>query len=425
MNRQVASAIALIVAAIFPHFVLFNINNFEVSLGLFGGLVFMALVIRVLPLVPLSLALGALFLLVGPPALLSRDLDTTRFLQTTALMILSVATVTIGATARLRREVIISRPVMRAARASLYTISLLSVVQVVTGLKGIDFFFNPFRGYQYLHPYDPRLGMVTVPRAEGFYLEPSYDAFMIGALAVVIVCVSGWSVPVVAAAFAGMLASQSVTGFLVAGVMICLLVIRARPVIVLGMVALVAVAWVTVGSYLIDRLSTIGQVGTSANYRLLAPLPAIGDILSQGIWGDPPGSIEQVLSRYGLQMAGVQATSLDNGYYVLPFYFGWFGMVALVVLCWWAIATVIRAPKGSRSWIVPVWIVGSLGFSGGIVAPEFAFMTLLAVVAFRVAREKEDENGSEAERDRGHLQRPPRPRTDASITRAAPGRRFV
>ena len=85
-------------------------------------------------------------------------------------------------------------------------------------------------------------------------------------------------------------------------------------------------------------------------------------------------------------MAGVQATSLDNGFYVVVFYFGWLGILLLLTLLYSVLKISRSSGLGSYNWIAPIWLFSSLFFSGGIVAPEFGIMSFLVIASFRLNR---------------------------------------
>jgi putative colanic acid polymerase len=94
----------------------------------------------------------------------------------------------------------------------------------------------------------------------------------------------------------------------------------------------------------------------------------------------------EVVSRYQLfQFGAEQSVTLDNGLYVIVFYFGWVGLLMLFGLVAWALSRQANesiAPS-VPSIVVKFWLVGSLLFSGAIFAPEFALVTLLVIVVWR------------------------------------------
>lgn len=303
----------------------------------------------------------------------------------TLILFLTSSAIIVSALGQLNWDVIKSFGFAHGLWLSLAFLCLLSVLQVALGAVGSDALFNLFGDRQYLHPYDPQLGSVRVPRAQGLFLEPSYNAFVIGALAVSLITLGRRVRSSIIFAVVGLLASQSATGLLLLSIVLLITAFRAR---FSGAVTAILVASATLwysGDYLTTRLTSIGTDGTSAYYRLVAPLPILGDILDDHPMGMALGSIEQVISSYGLNMAGVQATSLDNGMYVLIYYFGWLGVLVLMAMA--VTSTRVTAScmgrRDSLAWIAPIWLVASLLFSGSVMTPEFAFMTLLVIVTFR------------------------------------------
>ncbi|XAS66648.1 putative colanic acid polymerase WcaD [Micrococcaceae bacterium Sec5.7] len=310
--------------------------------------------------------------------------------MTTLVMFLLTSLFVVTATHGLRDDLDTTR-LWGAVRLALCVVVLLSVAQAATGHLGSEALFNPFGAYQFQHQYNPHLEFVSVPRAHGFFLEPSYDAFVIGTLTVALLCRRDHFRSTLALALLGMAACQSATGLILILGIAFLIAIRSRPRISIPVTFGVALLLLSFGNYLISRLESIGNVGSSGNYRLIAPLQVLGDVLTAHPLGMPFGSIYEIISTYGLQMDGVEQTiSLDNGIYVIVYYFGWIGLVAIGTLGVWALVSVFRRLRISEDreydWIVPLWLFAALLFSGGIMAPEYGIMTWLIIVSFVESR---------------------------------------
>jgi putative colanic acid polymerase len=121
----------------------------------------------------------------------------------------------------------------------------------------------------------------------------------------------------------------------------------------------------------------------------------VGDILSSQFFGHPLGSLYDVVSRYQLfQFGAEQSVTLDNGLYVIIFYFGWIGLLVLIGLFVWALSAIRREKigLGVPSIVVRLWLVSCLLFSGAIFAPEFACITFLVVVVWRESLKERELN---------------------------------
>jgi putative colanic acid polymerase len=104
------------------------------------------------------------------------------------------------------------------------------------------------------------------------------------------------------------------------------------------------------------------------------------------------GSLYNVVASYQLfQFGAEQSVSLDNGIYVLIFYFGWLGLVSIFVISVWALfaksSTVGQSIIGDRQ--VRIWVLLSLLFSGAIFAPEFSIVTFLVLACWKAGRKHE------------------------------------
>lgn len=374
----------IFLAIIFQHFRLFYIAGYEATLGLFLGFIVVVLLIA---RVQLTLVVGAWISLLAVSslsALLSPETVSTDYVETLTLFVLAIFII-VSAFGDLSWDYLRSDGLVKSLLCTLSIIVLISVGQVLLGSLGSDLLFNPFGSNLYLHEYRPNIGLVQFPRAHGFFLEPSYNAFVIGSVAAALLCLDRFRKLTVTLAVLGLVACQSATGLLLLVLLLTFVAIRSRPAIAIAAVGTIFAVVLYAGDYLWIRLLSFGTEGSSAYYRVFAPVEVLMDVLTDNPLGMPLGSVEQVMGRYGLEMAGVQAKSLDNGLYVIIFYFGWLGVLLLLVM----LACVITASRNhanqSFSWIAPIWLFTSLFFSGGIMAPEFAVMTFIVIATYRAS----------------------------------------
>ena len=388
MKYSIAAFLAF-VFVIFQHFQVASIATYPVTIGLFAGILMILIVSTRSSIVPITVTwsvivgLGALSALVAP-----NYNDGTEFGQTLLLILLSSAVVVSGFYGR-ATDFVRSAQFAKALFWALTVIVTLSMLQVVTGSLGSIALFNPFGANQYLYQYQPYLQFVAVPRAQGFYLEPSYDAFVIGTLTVCLLALGRNKIAASILCFLGLLACQSATGLLLFAAIAILIAVRAQPRVgVVVFVLLAALVWLA-GPSLTGRLESLGAASSSANYRLVAPLEVMNTVLTAHPLGFPFGSIADVMASYGLQNGSTIGSSLDTGFYVIIFYFGWIGLFALVC---WMVATAMYALSRSRSGtglvrIIPLWLFSCMFFSGGIVLPEFAISVWLAISCMPLASE--------------------------------------
>jgi putative colanic acid polymerase len=154
----------------------------------------------------------------------------------------------------------------------------------------------------------------------------------------------------------------------------------------------------------------------------VGPLQILRDTLEHFPLGHPFGSLTSTVADYGILNGAAAGSSLDNGFYVIVFYYGWLGVVLSVVLLAWAVGKLVRASRyvGYGPAIVAIWAVGTLFFSGGIMLPEYLFTLWLLFSGggrrddHRIHERLDVEPATTLHRDR-YLQGPQWPRSNARI----------
>lgn len=373
-----------VILIIFEHFELGALANYPVTIGLLVGILLLSVTSDRLALTRTTVSLSIICIpniLVQVVAPSLRD-GYWSFFATLALFALGGVIVAQYNAGTVKRKYVDS--IAHGIFIALIVVTVLTVLQVATGSRGNLSFFNLFGEHQYLYQYNANVEFSPLPRAAAFYLEPSYAAFVAGSLAIALVAsrrhvISAWMLGSVA-----LLAVRSATGLVVfvAAAIVALLVSRSRwrfpSTIGLLILATIAVP------YLTGRFDSTFTTGSSAYYRLIGPLQVLRDTLNRYPLGHPFGSLSTTVADYGI-LNGVSAgDSLDNGFYVLIFYFGWLGVVASAALLVWALREVVRAHRSRRPGraVVAVWSVGSLFFSGGIMLPEY-LLTLWLLFAIQ------------------------------------------
>lgn len=375
---------------IFQHYVVFSVAGYEVTIGFVAGLPLVLLAARRIPWRSILVVWLALVTWTCLSALFAQDVvQASDFFNTFALVMVTSAIITIGL-GGLHPAVAGSRVFWRTILLALAVVALYSLAQAISGAAGVGLLFNPWGAHQYNHLYDPGLAWVEIPRAAGFYLEPSYDAFVVGSLSVALFTAGRYTLAAGVFAVVGMSATQSATGLFLLLFIGVIFALRSRPAVTIAAAGAVVVVLAVLGPYLGNRLGSITQNGSSASYRLVQPLRVVEDVLTNHPLGLPLGSIYNVVARYGLEMFGSERNiSLDNGIYVIMYYFGWLGVVAMLVLAVWAFWSAAKPRNQPHQWLVPIWLVCALLFSGGVVVPEFGIMIWLALTTFTTRRATE------------------------------------
>lgn len=284
---------------------------------------------------------------------------------------------------------------------SLSLVTGLCAAQAVTGYLGMSGLFNLFGSYQYLYPYEVYLVPGQFPRAEGFYLEPSYAALTITFLMAILLRLKYREPWAIGLSVVGVVTTQSATGL---GVVLLMLLLwgwvsRTRRIV---SVALSAVVLFTLGGYLASRLGSATQQDSSAYYRLVAPLGIIATVLTDRVMGRPIGSVEQVIAEAALVNGTKPGSTIDNGYVLMVFYFGWAGLFFCLVMIGILVRGIVRSER-LRTGSAPAmgWLMSCWFFNGGIFLPEFALMMWMVLAAVRWPQNDQSRED--------HLHGPPHP----------------
>jgi putative colanic acid polymerase len=315
------------------------------------------------------------------------NVDPTQFVRTFALYGFTLLAL-VSFFGRQPTQVIRSGPVLRALQFVLVIVVSLSVFQVLMGLRGSSYFFNPFRSHQYLYQYEPGL-TYAFPRAEGFYLEPAFNALVIIAVGCTLIILEHHPTRNIVLMTLGVATSGSASGLLTLTIVLLIFgLLRRTWQGCLAMLAIGSVAMFS-GDYVVGRLTSVGEIGSSANYRLEAPRRMLQDVLSMSPFGSPLGSIETTLSHYSLANGSAIGKTLDNGYYVLVFYFGLLGIVMAALFASYCIALARRQSRLSLThWPFGLSLIALPLFTGGIILPEFLLPFGLLLLASRAASQE-------------------------------------
>ena len=129
------------------------------------------------------------------------------------------------------------------------------------------------------------------------------------------------------------------------------------------------------------RFGEINVEGTSGYWRLIAPLIITSEVVFQHPLGVPFGHMQDFIIPLGLFHGNSVGSTLDNGMYVLLFYFSWFGICFVLWMLYMLAKAIYRG--NARDIILWWFVIVSLQFSGGIFLPEYLFILLLVVFQYR------------------------------------------
>jgi putative colanic acid polymerase len=307
-----------------------------------------------------------------------------QFLRSFALWLFALLATVWACSAPLRPQGFI-----RLDAALLFALSLvagLSVLQFLTGSLGSSAFFNPWGARQFGYQYDFAL-YAAVIRSPGFYLEPSFNGLVLLTLMYARVRLnSEATVKTLMIGVPGLLATRSLAALITFALLALLLTQGARKVrqhfaklsVLLGAVAALAISY----QYMAVRLSTAFTPGSSANYRLIAPLRVIRDVLDDYPFGRPMGSMREVMYSYELLNGAQIGSSLDNGIYVVIYTFGWLGIAAVLALGVYGVLNLRVRPERATA---ALFILFAAIFTGAVFSPEFVAPLVLIVLTTRVA----------------------------------------
>jgi putative colanic acid polymerase len=362
------------VGIVFQHFTVFEVLGFQVTLGLLIGVPALFLLVGAEGVPRLvRLILPAVFYLSFVALVEAEFVEPSQFVSSLALIVLALVILSLSQSGFRITNI---NFLTKSLGVVFVALSLFSFAQTVTGFFGSDFLFNPWREFQYQYLYQPFVGNVTFPRAAGAFLEPSYNAFVIGSLAVCLILLGKPISRVLPVALIGIGSTQSANGLLIFGLLVFFLLVFTKSKRKAMYFLVLTTLLVVFQSYLTQRITSLDSLGSSANYRFFAPLQMIADILLNHPFGLPAGSIDSVVPRYGLVMFGKEVTSsIDNGFYVIVYLSGWIGVVAISLLLFLLLRRILAARlRNPNSWISTYWLTASLLFSGGIYNPEYALI---------------------------------------------------
>jgi putative colanic acid polymerase len=90
---------------------------------------------------------------------------------------------------------------------------------------------------------------------------------------------------------------------------------------------------------------------------------------------------------YGIINGVSDGQSLDNGWYLLVFYFGWLGLILLVISFFIGLKVILTGARESA--ILAFFLLLSPFFTGAVFSPEFLFLQMIPLLAYRIKYQNE------------------------------------
>ena len=314
--------------------------------------------------------------------LISKNVDNeVQFLRTLTLVLMTIFGIGVAITGELKMKNLAK---IEFALNSLVILTTISIAQALLGYRFGSFVTNPLGNFTYHYQYKADLNS-SLTRASGLYSEPSFNA---------LVCLS--FIPLVFSIASNrkrslfvillllyMTSTFSLTGILSLSVVLLLWILDDRKINLVRIVFF-AIFIGLMASYIVQRIGTLSVTGSSANFRLIAPIKAIAEILPQNIFGIPLGSLENTIFRFGFLNGSKIGTSVDNGYLLLVIYFGLAGLIFIGAILIFSVrlASTMRR-LNMRGWQMAIVPALALNFNGGIFLPDFICIMIFIIVTIR------------------------------------------
>jgi putative colanic acid polymerase len=268
---------------------------------------------------------------------------------------------------------------------TMYLNIVLSVIQLTLGYRTYPVLARIFGIYTNDFQFIPDLH-ASINRPSAFYIEPSFNALISLCLFAAITLLPniknrGRNITVCLI--------YTILTFSVAGILslfsILLIARLARGRFRKADVLFLLFSLILVFRYVYGRILTLGYSGSSSNFRIVSPYRLVLKELNLHPMGIPVGTLRDVMADAGFLNGSTVGTSLDNGWFLLLLYFGFFGLILLSFM----IAATIYFCHRLRKHNEPFWTVGlipilSLGFTGGIFLPDYAVILGIVIYSIRV-----------------------------------------
>jgi hypothetical protein len=388
-----------VIVILFMHFQFTKLAGFPLTIAPVFVVWFFVTHYR-LALKPISwLMLVMLYLYPFVPALTGPNLPNLagEFAKTYGLFVIHIGLLVMAFSAPIKPSATSPRDLARIAFRLLIITSVIdaaqSLVATLTGSIALYNLFGPFQ-YMYEQHTDTLLHYGSwIARAQGLYLEPSFAAMVAITLSVICLLARYREGTTKLILVAALIFIGSRGGQLVALVIIgldWLLRLGHRWVVGLGIASLVLAVLSApllyqfasaLGVLVHIDLSDFSTAGTSEYFRMVMGPIVLARTLPDYPLGLPFGSMEVIVGR----ITGFPL-ELPNNVYVLLYYFGIFGFLALLVLVALALFSLFRGNQQATRFYT--LFIATLALSGSFLSPETTSLIFMLVFQYRNATER-------------------------------------
>lgn len=277
--------------------------------------------------------------------------------------------------------------ISKIAYWSLLIITTYSVLQVVLhSWLGVTVLYNPWGEFQYLYQFNYELFPGNI-RAPGFFLEPSFNAWVILSLLLILLLKNYKVYSSIACTIIAILVINSFAGIIALFSLLTVLAFTHIKKINIKVLSIIVLTLIGVGvvSVYYARLAEVFMPGTSVHIRLVAPLMLINHVILQegNIIGIALGQAPNIVAQFMIYEGVYMHRGIDNGLHLL---FVSFGIIAFVVLIS-SLVFVMLNLGNRRLLLLFTYIILAIQFSGGIWAPEFVYVLCIVLFAYRTGEE--------------------------------------
>lgn len=305
-----------------------------------------------------------------------------QFLRTFLLVLFSIVILGNAFTAKLKLNTDLKIQIMLKA---LTILAIISILQAILGYRFGSFVTSPLGKFSYQYQYTADLNS-NLTRASGLYSEPSFNALVCLSFLPIVLSIKDKRKRITYSIISSgyMISTFSLTGILSLGLIFLIWFWEDRKIRMFPILSFAVLIMIT-SNYIFKRWQTLSVEGSSANYRLVAPLRAIIEVIPENLVGIPLGSLESTFRKFEFLNGNQIGSSVDNGYALLILYFGMIGVlgVALIFIYTLHIA-VLMSRKNMYGWQMVLIPSLTLNFNGGIFLPDFLSVLTLIIITLRL-----------------------------------------
>lgn len=222
-----------------------------------------------------------------------------------------------------------------------------------------------------------------VVRANAFYFEPSYFGLVLFAIATCLVVLrTKVVVPVIyyVLVVLAIVLSGSKSAFISIFLLMLLFLFKNSrlegKVLFIFFGVICALFVMSAGSVGVD-------INESSYYRLFAPVEILTSVFDEYLFGVPLGGMEDFIYSVGVMNGSEFGQTLDNGWYLIVFYFGFFGLGVVFFIFIILVSKVLFG--GVVESVVLFYFLMSPFFTGAVFSPEFFFLQFMVFYSYKVS----------------------------------------